>query len=164
MEDQLRAALLALRDELPQKAAERIAQLEDVHGKRRGWIWAELGQARLAGALRHLFELARATRHPLGGVSPDAFADAYRRHGWQADDALLRVLASVSDYADEQAVQAAAVQGGVAGRVELRLERVLEARARGYVGDSCDECGNFTMVRNGTCLKCTTCGATNGCS
>ena len=62
------------------------------------------------------------------------------------------------------AVQAAAVQGGVAGRVELRLERVLEARARGYVGDSCDECGNFTMVRNGTCLKCTTCGATNGCS
>jgi ribonucleoside-diphosphate reductase alpha chain len=39
-----------------------------------------------------------------------------------------------------------------------------EARMKGYEGDSCGECGNFTMVRNGTCLKCDTCGATNGCS
>jgi ribonucleoside-diphosphate reductase alpha chain len=62
------------------------------------------------------------------------------------------------------AVQAVAVHGEVAKRVDLRLERVREARIKGYVGDSCGECGNFTMVRNGTCLKCTTCGATNGCS
>jgi ribonucleoside-diphosphate reductase alpha chain len=46
----------------------------------------------------------------------------------------------------------------------VRLGRVREARIQGYEGDSCGECGNFTMVRNGTCLKCTTCGATNGCS
>jgi ribonucleoside-diphosphate reductase alpha chain len=39
-----------------------------------------------------------------------------------------------------------------------------EAIMRGYVGDSCGECGNFTLVRNGTCLKCDTCGATTGCS
>jgi ribonucleoside-diphosphate reductase alpha chain len=38
------------------------------------------------------------------------------------------------------------------------------ARLRGYQGDSCGECGNFTLVRNGTCLKCDTCGATTGCS
>ena len=25
-------------------------------------------------------------------------------------------------------------------------------------------CGNFTLVRNGTCLKCDTCGSTTGCS
>ena len=42
--------------------------------------------------------------------------------------------------------------------------RVAEARIRGYEGVSCSECQNFTMVRNGTCLKCDTCGATNGCS
>ena len=35
---------------------------------------------------------------------------------------------------------------------------------KGYEGDSCGECGNFTLVRNGTCLKCDTCGATSGCS
>jgi ribonucleoside-diphosphate reductase alpha chain len=35
---------------------------------------------------------------------------------------------------------------------------------KGFEGDACPECGNFTMVRNGTCLKCTTCGGTTGCS
>jgi ribonucleoside-diphosphate reductase alpha chain len=39
-----------------------------------------------------------------------------------------------------------------------------EARLKGYEGDPCRECGQFTMVRNGTCLKCNTCGATSGCS
>jgi ribonucleoside-diphosphate reductase alpha chain len=38
------------------------------------------------------------------------------------------------------------------------------ARLQGYAGDSCAECGNFTLARNGTCLKCATCGATTGCS
>jgi ribonucleoside-diphosphate reductase alpha chain len=39
-----------------------------------------------------------------------------------------------------------------------------EARLKGYEGDACRECGQFTMVRNGTCLKCDTCGTTSGCS
>jgi ribonucleoside-diphosphate reductase alpha chain len=39
-----------------------------------------------------------------------------------------------------------------------------EALMKGYQGDSCGECGNFTLLRNGTCLKCDTCGATTGCS
>jgi ribonucleoside-diphosphate reductase alpha chain len=38
------------------------------------------------------------------------------------------------------------------------------ARLKGYEGDPCGECGNFTLVRNGTCQKCLTCGATTGCS
>jgi ribonucleoside-diphosphate reductase alpha chain len=38
------------------------------------------------------------------------------------------------------------------------------ARLKGYEGDPCGECGQFTMVRNGTCLKCITCGTTTGCS
>ncbi|GLK69110.1 vitamin B12-dependent ribonucleotide reductase [Hansschlegelia plantiphila] len=42
--------------------------------------------------------------------------------------------------------------------------RRLEARLKGYEGENCSECGNFTMVRNGTCLKCETCGSTSGCS
>ncbi|MEL7348185.1 MAG: vitamin B12-dependent ribonucleotide reductase, partial [Pseudomonadota bacterium] len=44
------------------------------------------------------------------------------------------------------------------------LDRIAEARMKGYEGDACGECGNFTLVRNGTCLKCDTCGATSGCS
>jgi len=46
---------------------------------------------------------------------------------------------------------------------ELRLQ-IRNARLKGFEGDMCMECGSFTMVRNGTCLKCTTCGATSGCS
>ncbi len=38
------------------------------------------------------------------------------------------------------------------------------ARMKGYEGDPCPVCGNFTLVRNGTCLKCETCGSTTGCS
>jgi ribonucleoside-diphosphate reductase alpha chain len=38
------------------------------------------------------------------------------------------------------------------------------AKLKGFEGDACPECGNFTMVRNGTCLKCTTCGGTTECS
>ena len=39
-----------------------------------------------------------------------------------------------------------------------------EARLKGYEGDACSECGQFTLVRSGTCLRCESCGATSGCS
>lgn len=47
------------------------------------------------------------------------------------------------------------------GRMTARLQ---EARMKGYEGDPCPECGNLTLLRNGTCLKCDTCGSTTGCS
>jgi ribonucleoside-diphosphate reductase alpha chain len=43
-------------------------------------------------------------------------------------------------------------------------DRRAEAKMKGYVGEACPECANFTLVRNGTCLKCDTCGSTTGCS
>ena len=49
-------------------------------------------------------------------------------------------------------------------RADGHFNDVREARMNGFLGDACDECGNFTLVRNGTCLKCVTCGATSGCS
>ena len=51
--------------------------------------------------------------------------------------------------------------GSRLGRADML---VAEARLKGYEGDPCESCGNFTMVRNGTCLKCVSCGATSGCS
>jgi ribonucleoside-diphosphate reductase alpha chain len=47
---------------------------------------------------------------------------------------------------------------------ESRLTQYEQARLKGYEGDACGECGNFTLVRNGTCLKCDSCGGTSGCS
>ncbi|MBI3275904.1 MAG: vitamin B12-dependent ribonucleotide reductase, partial [Methylocystis sp.] len=49
-------------------------------------------------------------------------------------------------------------------KIESVAEKRAEARMKGYVGEACPECANFTLVRNGTCLKCETCGATTGCS
>jgi ribonucleoside-diphosphate reductase alpha chain len=59
-------------------------------------------------------------------------------------------------------------EGSLALKVEPEVmstaDRRTEARLRGYEGEDCRECGNFTLVRNGTCLKCDTCGGTSGCS
>jgi ribonucleoside-diphosphate reductase alpha chain len=66
-------------------------------------------------------------------------------------------------------VASSALSETVARAVEALAERseselISEARVKGYEGEACQECGNFTLVRNGTCLKCDTCGATSGCS
>ena len=61
-------------------------------------------------------------------------------------------------------VSAVAVQAAVVEEAETRLDQIRMAKAKGYEGDACSECGNFTLVRNGTCMKCVTCGATSGCS
>ena len=48
------------------------------------------------------------------------------------------------------------------GRVSMDART--KAKMQGYEGDPCGDCGNYTLVRNGTCMKCNTCGATSGCS
>ena len=88
-------------------------------------------------------------------------AHGYASHGATA---LKGDLSSFEDAADDAR----------AGHGDIRMEfsppdasaagRRAEAKIKGYVGEACSECGNFTMVRNGTCLKCETCGSTTGCS
>jgi ribonucleoside-diphosphate reductase alpha chain len=51
-----------------------------------------------------------------------------------------------------------------AAKADKTADKRAEARMKGYVGEACPECANFTLVRNGTCLKCDTCGGTTGCS
>jgi ribonucleoside-diphosphate reductase alpha chain len=41
---------------------------------------------------------------------------------------------------------------------------IAQARLKGYEGDPCPVCGSFTLIRNGTCMKCDTCGGVTGCS
>ena len=53
---------------------------------------------------------------------------------------------------------------GGTGTKAVASERRAEAKAKGYEGEACGECQNFTLVRNGTCMKCDTCGSTTGCS
>ncbi|MER8554308.1 vitamin B12-dependent ribonucleotide reductase [Mesorhizobium sp. M0976] len=71
------------------------------------------------------------------------------------------VYAEASDptelFTDEAAKEAAEAKALAANRRQQSL-------MQGYTGNECSECHNFTMVRNGTCEKCDTCGATSGCS
>jgi ribonucleoside-diphosphate reductase alpha chain len=46
----------------------------------------------------------------------------------------------------------------------VTMDARVKAKMQGYEGDPCGECGNYTLVRNGTCMKCNTCGGTSGCS
>jgi ribonucleoside-diphosphate reductase alpha chain len=46
----------------------------------------------------------------------------------------------------------------------MAMDAVSRAKMQGYEGEACGECGNYTLVRNGTCMKCNTCGSTSGCS
>jgi ribonucleoside-diphosphate reductase alpha chain len=116
----------------------------------------------------------------LGFMRSNLYVLSGRGNGQQTttDDAVLGDTALVAAVAapppglmDGQTVAYAASSGGAAvlsaataHAVPDRLERVREARLKGFEGDACTECGNFTLVRNGTCLKCTTCGSTSGCS
>ncbi|NIJ43044.1 ribonucleoside-diphosphate reductase alpha chain [Parvibaculum indicum] len=102
-----------------------------------------------------------------GGAASDA-KKAAEKTGTQAMlDATLDAEDMAGISLHEETVEASvAVSGGGGGGsfAASTMSRVTEARMKGYEGEACGECGNFTMVRNGTCLKCDTCGSTSGCS
>ncbi|MBD9372029.1 vitamin B12-dependent ribonucleotide reductase [Rhizobium sp. ARZ01] len=64
-------------------------------------------------------------------------------------------------FSDKAQADAAAAK---ADAKKVEAERRIRSIAQGYTGNMCSECQNFTMVRNGTCEKCDTCGSTSGCS
>jgi ribonucleoside-diphosphate reductase alpha chain len=78
-----------------------------------------------------------------------------------------RATELADDIAEEEATEAlftdAAAQEAADAKA-LASARRAQAVMQGYTGNECSECHNFTMVRNGTCEKCDTCGATSGCS
>lgn len=73
--------------------------------------------------------------------------------------AALQTLVPETGSATMVATSAAAITAG-----SVEIDARTKAKMQGYEGDPCGECGNYTLVRNGTCMKCNTCGATSGCS
>lgn len=74
-----------------------------------------------------------------------------------AEEVVSEVAESTGLFTDKAASDAAAAK-------KLESERRARSIMQGYTGNMCTECQNFTMVRNGTCEKCDTCGSTSGCS
>ena len=86
--------------------------------------------------------------------------------GGMADVALTDPVGALETLAPEIAT-AAVVSGGGATAVSsgtVSMDARVKAKMQGYEGEACGECGNYTLVRNGTCMKCNTCGGTSGCS
>jgi ribonucleoside-diphosphate reductase alpha chain len=114
-------------------------------------------------------------RHDLAHVDPDALRhDALHKHDespeWSEEvespvrNVMLSELPINVDDAPRASVNGGAERAGSGRMLTEYAALVRDAKARGYEGDACPECGAMTMVRNGTCLKCVTCGSTSGCS
>ncbi len=107
-EASLRQALHDL-SRLPVPSARaRVRELDASRtSRRREWVWAKLGQAPLADALRHLKALAETTESSLKGTTTNDVIQAYTGHGWITDLAVLDALAAVTGPGDHTAVSAA---------------------------------------------------------
>ena len=92
-EQKLRQALEGLAGLGHGEACELIAALEKEHGPRRSWVWARLGRAPLAEALKFLAEMAEVVPSAIGGGNLEAFAAGYIDRGWRADTAAWRAVA-----------------------------------------------------------------------
>ncbi|WP_372422802.1 vitamin B12-dependent ribonucleotide reductase [Salinarimonas chemoclinalis] len=96
-----------------------------------------------------------------GGAVPQPLVMALARDaGMPAGGGARTATALKAEPVVERELSAGAVGPAVAPVADRRAE----ARMKGYEGEACPECANFTLVRNGTCLKCDTCGGTTGCS
>jgi hypothetical protein len=103
----LREALVELASLPVPSARKRLRELEVAHQPRREWVWAKLGQAPLADALRHLKTLADTTEDPLKGATTEDVIRAYTTEGWATDLAVLDALAAVSSAEDREVVTTA---------------------------------------------------------
>ncbi len=81
--------------------------------------------------------------------------------GVAAGNPIADVMSAIGERLSAAADEAADASGRAR---EAYARRAAEARLKGFEGDACGTCGNFTLVRNGTCMKCNTCGSTSGCS
>ncbi|OWU83834.1 ribonucleotide-diphosphate reductase subunit alpha [Oceanicola sp. 22II-s10i] len=75
-------------------------------------------------------------------------------------------VAALRTLVPETAISPMASAGGSTAMASgtVSLDARTKAKMQGYEGEACGECGNYTLVRNGTCMKCNTCGGTSGCS
>jgi ribonucleoside-diphosphate reductase alpha chain len=82
----------------------------------------------------------------------------------RAEGAVCALQALADELRREIGATAPVQHAGAAETRQARPPAREEARLKGYEGDPCPDCGAMTMVRNGTCMKCDSCGATTGCS
>lgn len=106
-ENSLHYDLISLAKSPAHEARATVTKLEKQHSRRRSLIWAELGDAPLACALKHLAIIAEKSQNSLAVGSVDDLAAGYFSQGWQVDDAVIRALEQVNDSFNVEAVTTA---------------------------------------------------------
>jgi len=105
-EDQLRKTLEEAARLPSHEACGQVLALEKEHGRRREWVWAEIGDSPLAMALEPLAHLAESADEPLGAASLDQLVERYVTSGWRCDAAAMAALGAPLRAPDEAAVHA----------------------------------------------------------
>ena len=91
-------------------------------------------------------------------------AEGTEQQATGTDDPVPQAVGAQVTPREEIAQAIADISTEVMAQADSHMDQARVARMKGYEGDPCGDCGNFTLVRNGTCMKCNTCGATSGCS
>lgn len=95
-ESKLRSALMTIPQVAHIEACRKILQLEEEHGARRNWVWAQLGLSTMAVVLERLTLMAKVTQRSVGGSTPNEIARLYMEGHWEADAASWEVISHVS--------------------------------------------------------------------
>ncbi|KPP84753.1 MAG: adenosylcobalamin-dependent ribonucleoside-diphosphate reductase with TSCPD domain NrdJ1 [Rhodobacteraceae bacterium HLUCCA08] len=135
-------------DDLGRGEEEGVSNIREMSGDAASRSLEVLKQISSTGYLRK--------RLPQDLVVLQGGAGATALNGADPEVALQTLVPQVVASGGGSAVSASAVSTSLSARDKARMQ--------GYEGEACGECGNYTLVRNGTCMKCNTCGATSGCS
>ncbi|HTX72424.1 MAG TPA: adenosylcobalamin-dependent ribonucleoside-diphosphate reductase [Rectinemataceae bacterium] len=113
--------------------------------------------------------IAYLKRHDLGQVKPEdlestSTQSAKGRNGEAGRRTAATDEGSALPRRSAESAAAAGQRSEAVLKIKAERDNARTARLKGYEGDPCPVCGHLTLVRNGTCLKCETCGSTTGCS
>jgi ribonucleoside-diphosphate reductase alpha chain len=133
------------------------------HVEPEGPRFDELGEGEPAPARLNVREVAQDVANPAIAMIRQVSSTGYLRKRLPSELVVLRGGQGTAQAVETVGVSLAA-STAIAGAGVAVMSRAAEARVKGYEGDACGECGNFTLVRNGACMKCDTCGGTSGCS
>lgn len=106
-ERELQSALEKLANMAPHEARKRVRELDQEHGERRSWVWAQLGQSPLALAVGELAEVARICEQSLAVAALEDMVAIYKTSGWQADWSALNAVKTARKAEALEAVQTA---------------------------------------------------------
>ncbi len=147
----LRKALLALAGVDAPEARARIRKLEEDHGRRRGLVWAELGEAPLVCALEHVAVVAELSGTGLAAGTVGDLEKGYAGFGWKVDDSAIRAFAGIESPADLEAVKSAVRSVYLPWLEESARYFQKLVYETSYPGGSCMEARGRTY-RSGECV------------